>query len=36
VANRFLPYERRLAPRFPRVEVAGESRSYRVLVGHSS
>jgi 16S rRNA (guanine1207-N2)-methyltransferase len=36
VANRFLPYERRLAPLFPRVEVAGESRSYRVLVGHSS
>jgi 16S rRNA (guanine1207-N2)-methyltransferase len=36
VANRFLPYERRLAPLFPRVEVAAESRSYRVLVGHTS
>jgi 16S rRNA (guanine1207-N2)-methyltransferase len=35
VANRFLPYERRLAPLFSRVELAGESRSYKVLVGHS-
>lgn len=35
VANRFLPYERRLAPLFSRVELAGENRSFKVLVGHT-
>jgi 16S rRNA G1207 methylase RsmC len=36
VANRFLAYERQLAPHFPRVEVAAEDRSYRVLIGHTT
>ena len=33
VANRFLPYERILAPHFARVEVVATTAAYRVLVG---
>jgi 16S rRNA G1207 methylase RsmC len=33
VANRFLPYERILAPHFARVEIVATTSAYRVLVG---
>lgn len=35
VANRFLPYERHLAPHFAHVAVAAEGRSYRLLVAQA-
>jgi 16S rRNA (guanine1207-N2)-methyltransferase len=35
VANRFLPYERHLAPHFPSVRVAAENGSYKLLVGQA-